>query len=200
MKHALQQRKSTYIKNAAGTALLFFAAIFIFAQCGNAPTGNKTRKLQPEEVSGIRIVYANIDSIMYKYNFAIDVNIKLISEEREIQSKLDNKSREIKKYRDRRLNAETFIEYKNLTQKIIECEEQLIKLKNEQMTEFNNKMHIKDKEIRDSIANFVTEYNKDKGYDFILSRFDENILYANESLDITDEIIEGLNKRYKPKE
>ena len=50
--------------------------------------------------------------------------------------------------------------------------------------------------LRDSINNFLKDYNKAKGYDLILSRMADNILLANESLDITKEVIDGLNERY----
>ena len=46
---------------------------------------------------------------------------------------------------------------------------------------------------------FLKIYNKDKGYSLILSNtgFD-NLLYADPAYNITNEIVEGLNKRYNP--
>ena len=54
-------------------------------------------------------------------------------------------------------------------------------------------------QLRDSINSFLQIYNKDKGYDLIISNsgFD-NLLYGNPAYNITDEIVEGLNKRYTP--
>ena len=46
----------------------------------------------------------------------------------------------------------------------------------------------------------VKMFNKEKGYDLIISRVGDNLLYANEALDITKEVIEGLNKRYQASE
>jgi outer membrane protein len=40
-------------------------------------------------------------------------------------------------------------------------------------------------------------YNKDKKYDLILSKQGDNILWANKRFDITNDIINGLNKHYK---
>ena len=39
-----------------------------------------------------------------------------------------------------------------------------------------------------------------KKYSIILSKQGENLLYADKSYDITEEIITGLNKAYKPAE
>ena len=54
--------------------------------------------------------------------------------------------------------------------------------------------------LRDSINSFLKEYNKSAGYDLIISRLGDNLLYANEALDITKEVINGLNERYKDSE
>ena len=37
-----------------------------------------------------------------------------------------------------------------------------------------------------------------KKYDIILSKAGDNILFADKKYDITQDIINGLNKRYKP--
>ena len=56
-------------------------------------------------------------------------------------------------------------------------------------------------QLRDSINSFLKEYNKTKGYSLIISNTGaDNLLYADPSLNITKEIIEGLNKRYVPAE
>ena len=50
------------------------------------------------------------------------------------------------------------------------------------------------KTINDSINAFIETYNKTRGYDAIL--FKAATLYINPQLDITDEVVEGLNARY----
>jgi outer membrane protein len=52
--------------------------------------------------------------------------------------------------------------------------------------------------LRDSIQHFLKVYNKDKKYSMILSKAGDNLLYADKALDITNEVIAGLNKAYKP--
>jgi outer membrane protein len=48
--------------------------------------------------------------------------------------------------------------------------------------------------VNDSIKAFIAEYNKTRGYDAILIK--NATLYINPALDITDEVVEGLNARY----
>ena len=51
--------------------------------------------------------------------------------------------------------------------------------------------------LRDSLKNFIDDFNKDGRYTMILSKSGDNILYADKQLDITDQVVAGLNKRYK---
>ena len=202
MKNTIQNISGKNITGALKCIFMSIVAIFFFTQCGNF-NGNfndgKTRELKPDSIAGIRIVYADIDSIILKYNFAIDTNKDLIKRQELIKEMLRRKSNEINRYRSRRVDANTFQEYKEITNIIIGKEEELVKYKTTEMDEFNKLAHAKDKEVRDSIANFITQYNSRKGYDYILAKYNENMLYANKSLDITNEIVDELNSRYTPK-
>lgn len=53
--------------------------------------------------------------------------------------------------------------------------------------------------MRDSIQAFLTEYNRTKKFDYIISKAGDNILVANAKYDITKDVVNGLNKRYKQK-
>ena len=65
-------------------------------------------------------------------------------------------------------------------------------------TELANETQKFNEALRDSLNNFLRSYNKDKKFDLILSKAGDNILYADQRYDITKDIINGLNKRYKP--
>jgi outer membrane protein len=54
------------------------------------------------------------------------------------------------------------------------------------------------KQLVDSLNNFLNVFNADGRYHVILSNnAKDNILMASEVYDITDEVIEGMNNRYK---
>jgi outer membrane protein len=65
-------------------------------------------------------------------------------------------------------------------------------------TELANETQKFNEALRDSLNHFLVSYNKDKKYDLILSKAGDNILYGDRKYDITQDIINGLNKRYKP--
>ena len=53
--------------------------------------------------------------------------------------------------------------------------------------------------LEDSINSFLGEYNQVHNYSLILSKGNGNIMLADKAMDITSDVIEGLNKRYGKK-
>jgi outer membrane protein len=49
--------------------------------------------------------------------------------------------------------------------------------------------------LQDSLDNFLADYNKDKKYDMIVDK--AAVLYAGKRFDITADVVNGMNRRYK---
>ena len=197
--------KKTILKGCAALALGL-----MMAQCdGNkqvATNNNNAAPVQSSETgSGLKIAYVEVDSLLSSYQFCIDINQEMVKKEENVRATLNDKTKKLEqeqqdfqyKYENNaftRARAEE--EYNRLMKKAQELEELRVKLAEELAIENqeNNMM------LRDSINNFIQTYNADKKFDFIFSNagFD-NLLYGNPAYNITDEIIEGLNKRYNSK-
>ena len=78
-------------------------------------------------------------------------------------------------------------------------QEELQKLQEKLTTSFDEEQMAFNKALRDSINHFLADYNRTRKFSMILSKAGDNILYADKALDITDDVIAGLNKRYKKK-
>ena len=74
---------------------------------------------------------------------------------------------------------------------------ELENLQDKYSAQFEKERQKYNEEMKDSIENFLKDYNKDHKYAMILSKVENNILYADKSLDITEDVLNGLNKRYK---
>ena len=85
-------------------------------------------------------------------------------------------------------------EQNRLLKKQQEFEALEAKLSNELMIESNKNAE----KVSEAVNSFLKEYNKDKGFNLILSK--ASIMLADESMDITAEVIEGLNANYKPQD
>lgn len=176
------------------------AALFMllaFTQCKE-----ETRTTVPatsiDSIKGLRIVYVNIDSLVLRYNFAIDINTELIRKEQNITTRLEKEKRQIESLKASLVTTISPQEFLRRQISIQEKETELAKLRNRLYADLKKNDDIKNRELRDSINNFIKEYNKKKGYDYILTKIDDNMLFANKSLDITEEVISELNNRYRP--
>ncbi|MCI5559791.1 MAG: OmpH family outer membrane protein [Phocaeicola sp.] len=177
-----------------------------FTNCNDkaTTTESKAQAVATEAVKGLRIAYVETDSLLTKYRFWNDLNDAMIQKEENIRTTLNQRGKQLEKEMiefQRKLENNGFLsreraeqEQTRLLQKQRELEQLQAKLAADLQKE-NQKNNIM---LRDSINSFLKAYNKDKKYDFIFSNtgFD-NILIADTTFNITQEIVDGLNARYK---
>ncbi|GAE83472.1 outer membrane protein H precursor [Bacteroides reticulotermitis JCM 10512] len=188
-----------------GLAALAF--IVLFSQCaGKTDNQAATSPAQATaELSGMKIAYVEIDSLLAKYNFCIDLNEAMVKKSENVRMTLNQKANTLtqakqefqKKYENNAFLSQERAEqeYNRLGKMEQELQELSNKLQSGLMEE-NNKNSL---QFRDSINAFLKEYNKDHKYNLIFSNtgFD-NLLYADSAFNITKEIVNGLNARYSP--
>ena len=90
-------------------------------------------------------------------------------------------------------------EVQQAQQNLQKKQQQLQNLQSSLQSQYEKQQDQYNKALHDSIQHFLADYNKDMGYDYILSKGQDNILLSNNKLDITEDVIKGLNKRYKNK-
>lgn len=185
-----------------------FSALAIAAMmvsCNNASSKMDEQPAAGEaSVSGMKIAYVEVDSLMTQYDFAKDYSVTLQKKSNNARNTLTQKGNALQAavnnfQQKMNNNGFTSREQAASQQAAIErqqrdLQELQARLENELASEtakFNEA-------LRDSLQNFLTAYNKDKQYDLILSKAGDNILMANKKYDITVDVINGLNKRYKP--
>jgi outer membrane protein len=156
------------------------------------------------ETELLPIAYVNLDSVLVKYNFAVDANEQLMKKQEDARLKVNTKLRafqnEVNDFqRKLQNNAFLSLERAEQAQKALAKKEQDIqqleaKLTQDIMVE-NQKVNA---QLADSLTNYLKIYNADGRYHIILSNAaKDNVLMASEQYDITDQVIEGLNARYK---
>ena len=196
------------MKNTKSLIILTIAilATLLFTQCANDGSTEKSskyeRRINIETINGIKIAYVNLDTIMYRYLFALDINKEFISKEERIRATLAAKRKKLEEdisNFEYKCNAKTFTsedEFINEREDIMKKEQEYIQQRDELYRALESENVAKGEELHDSINSFIKEYNKIMGYDFILTKIGDNIIYANEAFDITNDVIKELNKRY----
>lgn len=184
-------------------ALCAAATTLTFTQCTNAPQqAPVVTQVVCDSASQLKIAYVDIDTLLTNYKLWIELNEEMIRKEENARATLNEKAKNLQtEYEEfeRKLNNNAFVtreraesEHNRILKKNQDLEQLQERLSNELAIE-NNKNNVL---FRDSINAFIKEYNKVKGYNVILSRLGDNILYIDHEMNITQEIIDGLNARY----
>ena len=181
--------------------LLAMGAAVALSACSSKQA--ETPVAQDEPTSGLRIAYIEVDSLMSQYQFCKDYNLLLNQKGENAQKALADKQRALqshanalqKKYESNGFTTRDELE--RAQNQLAREQQDLAELEQRLMGELANEQANLTAEMRDSIQAFLRTYNKSKKFDYILSRSGDNILMANPSFDITDEVVRGLNKRYK---
>ena len=185
-----------------------FSALAIAAMmvsCNNAESKmDEQPAADSASASGLKIAYVEVDSLMTQYDFAKDYSVTLQKKSNNARNTLNQKGGALQAAVNnfqQKLNNNGFTSREQAASQQAAIERQQrdlqelqARLENELATEtakFNEA-------LRDSLQNFLKAYNNDKKYDMILSKAGDNILMANQKFDITNDVINGLNKRYKP--
>ena len=144
--------------------------------------------------------YVDLDTLLTKYILAKDYNEEMIR----MQENLEN---ETKRHQTSLQSLATQIQNKAqnngyLSQESFDTDQQKLASMQANAEKSVGVMQQKYAEaaakaqqaVNDSIIAFIEEYNKKHGYDAIFNK--AAALHFNADLDITDEIVEGLNARY----
>ena len=196
-------KKTNFILNG----FLALAIGLMFAQCA----GNNNASTTSAPVAGttgssnMKIAFVEIDSLLTKYNFWNDLSEQMLKKEENIRTTLNEKGKKLEaeaREFERKIQNNGFTSRERAEQeqaRLMKQQQELQELQQKLANDLAAENQKNSLELRDSINSFLNEYNKNKGYDLIISNtaFD-NLLYGNPALNITNEIVEGLNARYNP--
>ena len=185
-----------------------FPALAIAAMMVSCNNANSKMDEQPvaadASASGMKIAYVEVDSLMTQYDFAKDYSVTIQNKSKNARNTLNQKVGALQAAVNnfqQKLNNNGFTSREQAASQQAAIERQqrdLQELQARLENELASETAKFNEALRDSLQNFLKDYNKDKQFDLILSKAGDNILMANKKYDITNEVINGLNKRYKP--
>ncbi|MGN0069043.1 MAG: OmpH family outer membrane protein [Prevotella sp.] len=163
-------------------------------------TKQESGQLAPTET---KIAYVEVDSIMTQYKFCKDYSLILQKKGQNIQNTLTQKQQQLaaalNNFQEKiQQNAYTREQAQAIQAQLQKQDNDLQALNQRLSSEFQAETDKYNNALRDSIQHYLAVYNKDKKFSLILSKAGDNILYADKAHDITNEVIAGLNKAYKP--
>lgn len=179
-------------------------ALLAMASCNKeAQKVDEKTQAHATQSGSVKIAYVEVDSIMSQYKFCKEYSLILQKKSQNIENTLAAKQNSLQaaaaKFQQEVQNNKYTQQQAEAVQANLQKQgADLQALQQRLGAEFQNETNTFNKALRDSIQHYLAAYNKDKKYGLILSKAGDNILYADKAYDITNEVIAGLNKAYKP--
>lgn len=180
-----------------GMVALFF--LWLKSPKSETPT---TPQAQTNSAASIPIAYINSDSLWENYEFVKDVKQQLVDFETKLQSRYNAKTKAFEAdYKSSLDKANrgllTTREKDRVAEELQRKQQDILELDKELSAQLMEKKEKANTQVQDTILAFIKKFNQDSKYLYILEYSKlSGILYADESKDITTEIVKGLNENY----
>ncbi len=179
-------------------------ALFIlhFTGIGAGRKSNSEISLAAGSTAGNNIFYVQIDSVISHFDMAKDLSgeleSKFNSSDATLKSKQESYQKEVNDYQYKmQRGLITRSDAQNIEQQLYVKQQDLMQLQQDLTTEINEKQVVMNRQVINAIMEYLKENSTQYNYKYVLgTSFGGNILYANDSLDITRSITEGLNTKY----
>ncbi len=183
------------------TALLTVAVIILFYLQFKKPAEEQTTA--PAKTVASNIVYVNSDSLLDNYTYFKNKKAEFEAKEDEIKNHLQAESERLQKdaadYQDKAATM-TDSERQKKEADLMQRQQSLMKKKDDLLGAFEQEQSKFNERLYTKLAAYLKEYNKGKNYTFVLGyQKGGGILFANDSLDITSQVLDGLNKESEEK-
>lgn len=194
------------------TALIVIAACVTgaFSSCNNTPkpAAPVVASVTPgAPVGGAKIAYVNIDTLEAKYELLKSKREDFKKRQEQMESELQRSyqqmqgdAQEVQKKAS--ANAMTQSEYETAMKRLNQMQQSLETRKETLTSQLMKEQEDFNKDLKARLDAFLTDYNKTKNYDYILSYSyaGSSLLYVNKQLDITKDVVDGMNAAAKSDE
>lgn len=181
------------------------AVAALFAACNQQQETTPAAKTEApaKEAASLKIAYVIIDTLTNQYELYKDASDNFQKKQANAEATINQKGRNFaqqvqefqKKAQSNQYTEEQFNkEQARLAKLQQDIEDLQTRLSNSLQEDYQKELQA----LTDTIKSFMATYAKEKGYDFILCKSSgiDNVLYADEAYDVTEEVVAALNKRY----
>lgn len=189
-------------KNILNALAMAALCAMTLASCNKQQPEVEAKSATPKAPADLKIAYVEVDSIMTQYKFAKEYSTLLQKKRLNAQKTIEAKGQQLQAaaanfQQKAQQNAYTREQAEAIQAGLQKQQNDLLALQLRLDNELQNEKEKYNKALHDSIAHYLSAYNKDKKYSIIFSKSGDNLLYADKAYDITNEVVAGLNKAYK---
>ena len=183
------------------SALALVGVIVLFAtKPGKNSSGTHTHTATGATGGTGRIAYVDIDTLEANFVYLKTKREEFVRRQEGMKRELQNSAAQMQRdiqdiQRKAKAGTLTEAEYAGAERRIGQMQQSLQSREASLTEQLLKEQDDFNKDLQARLDSFLTEYNKEKGYDFILSYSRAgHILYKNKDLDVTQDVIDGMNK------
>ena len=183
-------------------ALAFCVALLNVSCKDNA---GSTETTTPTQATASRIVYVNTDTLLNNYDYYKDVvkefENKRFAAENELKRRSESFQNEVALFQ-RQVQAGGMSQQQGQTkqQQLAQKEQDILMYRDNTATALAEEQAAKTDELISNIQDYLKKYNEDDRYDMVIwYSKGGGVLYAKDQMNITNEVLKGLNEEYAEK-
>ena len=182
-------------------SLIITLSIIVATVTVNAQTAPATAPAQSTDTKG-GIVYINSDTLLSKYAYYAAIRVKLQNLSQSAQAELATKGqafqKEVAAYQ-KSANSLNLAQRTATEKRLQKKQQDLQELSQNTAKQLQDEQESQNSKLYDKLATYLKSYCKTKGYKIVLtySKANPAMLYGDDSLDVTADVLTGLNEEYK---
>ncbi|MFC3881372.1 OmpH family outer membrane protein [Algoriphagus namhaensis] len=180
--------------------ILALSAGLFFACNQTAPTTTEGGESEVMSVSEMKLAFVKTDSVINKYEYfktkSEEITEKGKRFEGELQSRARGFEQEVANFQQSAASM-TMNQARAKEEELVKKEQNLMTYRNNLMQELSADEAGLYNDVYEKIQTYMKGFAEENGYTMVLSYTRGGaVWYANDAIDVTDQVIEGLNKAY----
>jgi len=181
-------------------------AIAVMASCNQGTNAGSTPAASGDSLSTAavaeKIVYINSDTLLENYEYFKEIRTRLEEKAQKAQADLQSRStafqREIADYQQKAPTMSA-ADRQTTEERLARKQDELARHQQNAGAAFAQEEADENEKLYKKITDYLKEHAKQKGYKLVLTYSTANpaVLYADESLEITQEVLTALNAAYE---
>ena len=182
---------------------LAVAGLYFLHFSGKKPEKKSETSSNAVSSPGQGIAYINIDTVIFKFDMFLDRRNDLVAKQKSAEAELNTKGGEYQKaakdYQDKvNKGLITRATAAQIEQSLVQQQQELVSLRDKLQQNLVEEEQVMNRQVLEYITKFLEENKSEYNYQYILGKsFGSVVLYGDNSLDITQKVLDAINKKYK---
>ncbi|MEE1885157.1 OmpH family outer membrane protein [Pedobacter flavus] len=194
--------KFNFLKTSLMVSTLALTTAFVSCKDNGSNSASNSKDSSSVKADQEEIVFVNSDSLLNNYAYFKDLQTKLDAStsaaENDLRSKTQAFQREVNQYQQQQ-NSMPADQRAATEQRLARKQQELQSYQQNAGLALQNEQGTEQVKLYNRVADYLKVYAKEKGFKMVLTytKGNSSILFADEKLDVTSEVIKGLNEEYK---